>query len=183
MRSRSLISMPCSPAQASTPALSRRRPPLATASLAGVLDERSQLRREPTGIGGAQVNLMLCAAQAEPHRRTAIEIIFERDRRLSSPSQASLTVMIVIAPYLATALNIAARTGTRPAELDATAIAAMSSHPVPRADHPCIENSGPIHGRKAAKLGDGEEHACCRGRCPNPAHAATQRPRANSRAP
>src|SRR6266496_6328965 len=53
--------------------------------LAGVFDERCDLPAERRGVLGAQVDLVLGAAQPEPHRlirRTAIKNVFQCDGNL-----------------------------------------------------------------------------------------------------
>jgi len=57
------------------------------ARLAGVLDERREHRAQGTGVLGAQVDLVVGAAETEPHRlirRAAIQIVFQRDGDLVS---------------------------------------------------------------------------------------------------
>src|SRR6266496_1642758 len=55
---------------------------LSLPGLAGVADEGRELPPERGGVLGAQIDLVLCAAQPEPHRlirRAAIQIVFEHD--------------------------------------------------------------------------------------------------------
>jgi hypothetical protein len=83
-----------------------RRPPWRPGGSAGkrasALDERRELRAEGARIRGAQVDLIVCAVDPEPHRligQAAVQVVFQRDGHLLShlppPAPAIATYRLV----------------------------------------------------------------------------------------